>query len=113
MKLLTIVKGWGSDIWAQLRPYRILRIIEGDSLPTKLPRRDLILAREYGENWCVGFHCPCGCGHVIELMVVTEAKPRWDVTVDPMDRPTLTPSVWLTTGCRSHFWIRAGRILWC
>jgi hypothetical protein len=32
---------------------------------------------------------------------------------DARGRPTLRPSVWLRTGCRSHFWIRDGRVEWC
>jgi len=105
---------WWRDVKDQLGPCRGLRIIEGDSLPSKLPRRDLVLARDDGgEDWCVGVRCPCGCGQVIELLVVTEAKPRWDVSVDAKGRPTLTPSVWLKKGCRSHFWIRGGRVHWC
>jgi len=27
-----------------------------------MPRRDLVLAREDDEDWCVGMRCPCGCG---------------------------------------------------
>jgi len=27
--------------------------------------------------------CPCGCGDSIELMVIREVKPRWDLRVDP------------------------------
>ncbi|MER8408153.1 DUF6527 family protein [Mesorhizobium sp. M1307] len=57
--------------------------------------------------------CPCGCGEPIELMVLKEAKPRWDVRIDESRRPTLHPSVWRQKGCRSHFWIRQGRIHWC
>lgn len=72
-----------------------------------------MLAREDGEDWCVGMRCPCGCGYVIELLVVAEARPRWDVKVDANGLPTLTPSVWLQKGCRSHFWIREGRTIWC
>lgn len=104
---------WWRDVWARLGPRRQLRIINGDSLPHQLPRRDLVLARDDGEDWCVGMRCPCGCGQVIELLVVAEAKPRWDVSVDAMGRPSLTPSVWLKNGCRSHFWIRKGRVHWC
>ncbi|WP_425373246.1 DUF6527 family protein, partial [Klebsiella pneumoniae] len=33
--------------------------------------------------------------------------------VDGKGRPTLYPSIWRTTGCRSHFWVRIGRIHWC
>ncbi|WP_420496783.1 DUF6527 family protein [Szabonella alba] len=57
--------------------------------------------------------CPCGCGDIIELLVIAEAKPRWDVGADRERRPTLSPSVWRKTGCRSHFWVRRGRVQWC
>ncbi|WP_456769989.1 DUF6527 family protein [Bradyrhizobium sp. USDA 4448] len=57
--------------------------------------------------------CPCGCGQGIELLLVKEAKPRWDLSVDPSERPSLKPSVWLQTGCKSHFWLRRGRVEWC
>jgi hypothetical protein len=78
-----------------------------------MPRRNLVLARDDGEDWCVGMRCPCGCGDVIELLVIAEAKPRWDVSADQKDRPTLSPSVWRKAGCRSHFWLRRGRVEWC
>lgn len=98
---------------ATLVPPRRLEIISGDTLPDKLPRRALVLARDDGEDWCVGFRCPCGCGRKIELLLIKEARPRWDLTIDARRRPTLKPSVWLDTGCGSHFWIRNGRVQWC
>lgn len=104
---------WWRQTWARLAPRRRLRIVEGDSLPAQLPRRDLVLARDADEDWCVGMRCPCGCGRVIELLVIPEAKPRWDLTVDAKGRPTLSPSVWLQKGCKSHFWLRDGRVQWC
>lgn len=94
-------------------PARRLRIIEGDSLPSRLPFRDIVLARDDGEDWCVGMQCPCGCGDTIELLVVAEARPRWDVRVGKDNRPTLHPSVWRKNGCGSHFWIRDGQVKWC
>lgn len=104
---------WWRNVLAGLGPRRRLRIIEGDSLPARMPIRDVVLARDDGEDWCVGMRCPCGCGHVIELLVIAEAKPRWDVSVDIQGRPSLSPSVWLRKGCRSHFWLRNGRVYWC
>ncbi len=94
-------------------PRRGLQVIEGDSLPARLPTRKVVLAREAEEDWCVGMRCPCGCGHRIELLLIREAKPRWDLTVDAFGWPSLRPSVWLQGGCRSHFWLRHGRIEWC
>ena len=99
--------------WDRYGPTRRLRVVAGDSLPARLPRRDLILARDDGQDWCVGFRCPCGCGQTIELLVIPEAKPRWDLRVNAEGRPSLSPSVWLNSGCRSHFWIRDGQVRWC
>ena len=100
-------------IYDSLGPARSIQIIAGDDLPARLPRRALVLAREGGEDWCVGMRCPCGCNRRIELLVVAEARPRWDVVIDQYGRPTLTPSVWLRDGCESHFVICRGRVKWC
>jgi hypothetical protein len=65
------------------------------------------------DDWSVGMRCPCGCGQRLEMMVLKEVKPRWDVSVDLRGHVTLHPSVWLREGCRSHFWVRSGKIIWC
>lgn len=96
-----------------IAPARRLIVVGGDSLPNLLPMRSLVLARDDGEDWCVGLRCPCGCGRKIELLTVREAKPRWDIKVDSTGLPTLTPSIWLRDGCRSHFWVLKGRVQWC
>jgi hypothetical protein len=98
---------------ARIAPRRGLQIVRGDSLPVHLPRRDLVLARDGDEDWCVGMRCPCGCGHVIELLIIREAKPRWDIQIDRKGFPSLSPSVWRQKGCRSHFWVKGGRVHWC
>jgi Family of unknown function (DUF6527) len=111
--MIGAIKSWLLRQVDHFGPPRQLVTVAGDSLPSKLPWRNLILANDDGEDWCVGFKCPCGCGRNIELLVIDEAHPRWDISVDGQKRPTLHPSVWLNTGCRSHFWIKNGRIQWC
>jgi len=95
-----------------LAPRRKILIREGDTLPVSMPKQDLILLKDEGENWSVGLHCPCGCGDVIELLLLPNVIPRWDIQIDQFGRPTLSPSVWRVTGCRSHFWLRKGRVIW-
>lgn len=82
-------------------------------LSEKLPRWNLVVARDGDEDWVVGFWCPCGCGQRLEMMLLKEVKTRWDLTIDHRGQVSLHPSVWVRTGCRSHFWLRAGKVVWC
>ncbi|HGM6050712.1 DUF6527 family protein [Stenotrophomonas bentonitica] len=68
---------------------------------------------DHGEEWSIGLNCPCGCGEVVELLLIEEVDENWSLRIDDIGRPTLTPSVWKATGCRSHFWITNGQIRWC
>jgi hypothetical protein len=104
---------WWRRLIASLTPRRSLKIVASDMLPEKLPLWNLVLARDDGDDWSVGMRCPCGCGQRLEMMLLKEVKPRWDVSVDPRGRISLHPSVWLREGCKSHFWVRAGKIVWC
>ncbi|WP_084004261.1 DUF6527 family protein [Cupriavidus pauculus] len=94
-------------------PARRLQVVRGDCLPANLPARNIVVARDDEEDWCVGFRCPCGCDRTIELLIIPEANPRWDLISDERNRVTLSPSVWLKDGCESHFFLRRGRIQWC
>lgn len=111
--MFQLIRKYASRLAHFFKPRRKLVIIESDSLPSDLPRKDIVLAREGGEDWCVGMRCPCGCERVIELLVFPEAKPSWRVSVDSKGHPTLHPSVWLKDGCKSHFWLRDGIVIWC
>lgn len=104
---------WFRRIWDKCGPARRLVIVDGDALPDVLPARDLVLTRDDGDDWSVGMRCPCGCGERIELMILEGTRPRWDISINEVRRPSLHPSVWRKSGCRSHFWVREGRILWC
>lgn len=103
---------WFLKLRENLLPARRLIVIEADSPPLKLPRRNLVLAREDDEDWAVAFRCPCGCGKRLELMLLEEVFPKWSISIDVEDRPTLHPSVWLKKGCKSHFWLRKGKVIW-
>lgn len=103
---------WFEEAFNELWPTRRVEIASGDFLSAKLPKRNLVLVREGNEDWSVGFFCPCGCRRKIELLLIRDANPHWKMTVDAHARPTLFPSVWLKDGCRSHFWVRKGKIIW-
>ena len=57
------------------------------------------------------FLCPCGCGGEVSLPL-TNGHPAWKFNGD-LAAPTFSPSVLWTCGCKSHFFIRRGRVEWC
>ena len=103
------IKSAYEDKWV----VRKIEIAKGDFLPQKIPARNLVLVRDGEEDWSVGFVCPCGCTRTIELLLISDANPHWRLTRNQKGQPTLSPSIWLNEGCRSHFWVRDGKIVWC
>ena len=58
------------------------------------------------------FDCPCGCGDVVVINTDPRTGPAWRIRIDSTGA-TLMPSVWRTTGCRSHFIVWRSSIWWC
>ncbi|WP_373276366.1 DUF6527 family protein [Sphingomonas agri] len=56
--------------------------------------------------------CPCGCQTTIQLSLVPNDRPRWRAQVAENGIISLSPSVWRTRGCGSHFVVRDGKIRW-
>lgn len=99
-----------------LRWFRVgdqaLEIEMVDSAPED-PRSDRVyLITEDGDPWSVAMCCPCGCRELL-FMSLLDGSPRWTVEVHKNGTMTLSPSIWRTTGCRSHFFLKRGFIRWC
>lgn len=62
--------------------------------------------------WSAALLCPCGCGAEIQVSLVENDRPRWRVKRHFNGTVTLHPSIWRKKGCRSHFFLRRGRIVW-
>lgn len=86
---------------------------------TKTPSNDQIEGKEFvvvavgNKKYWALFQCPCGCGHIISLSLQKIHWPSWTFKASRNKRPTLSPSVWQNTGCKSHFWVNDGRVFWC
>ncbi|HYT93263.1 MAG TPA: DUF6527 family protein [Gemmataceae bacterium] len=63
--------------------------------------------------WFVVFLCPCGCGETVQLNLLPDERPRWEVTAHEDGTISVEPSVRRVRGCRSHFFVRRGCIDWC
>lgn len=121
MRLLVLIWTWIwgtlSGLWGKLfvKPPTLRRvtIIEGDTPPDIIGDDNFVLAREDDEDWAIAFLCPCGCKDRLELALIPEVKPNWTLKMDAENHPTLHPSVWRKTGCKAHFWVKEGKIVWC
>jgi hypothetical protein len=101
-------------LWRWFRPGPApFAIVLVEDLPDEPRPRTLYLAGEPGHPWCAALACPCGCGDVIRLNLLGDARPCWSVVEHRDGTVSVEPSVWRQKGCRSHFFVRRGYIDWC
>ena len=94
-----------------VRPYHMLVVDEG--LPDRLEHRTVYVVREDEFDEQAAMLCPCGCGCVLHMNLLSDERPFWRVTQNNDRTMTLYPSIRRKRYCRSHFWLRNGRIHWC
>ena len=92
-------------------PYRT--VVVEEYLPSKLKGRTLYVVEEDDFEEQVAMLCPCGCGLVLQMNLLTDERPCWQLTRHSDGTATLHPSVWRKKDCGSHFWFRKGRVQWC
>jgi Family of unknown function (DUF6527) len=76
------------------------------------PGMMLVVGDQTLQKWGC-FQCPGGCGEIIKLSLNAKQHPCWAITIDGLERPTVSPSVRQLNDCRCHFWIRQGTVEWC
>lgn len=97
------------DSWPRGRRWKTLTM---DDEPTNLlPNTVYLIGAQ--TPWAAVFVCPCGCQKVVWLNLLRGHRPRWSVSVSERGVPTVSPSVNRHVGCKSHFFLRSGRIVWC
>lgn len=82
-------------------------------LNNQIGKNDFVLVRSKQKDYWALFQCPCGCHEVISLSLQKTHSKHWRVYESESNRPSLTPSVWQSEGCLSHFILTDGRIYWC
>jgi len=76
--------------------------------PDKL-EGDIIYIRA---NFALVMICPCGCGEKLYMNLnKASLNAKWDFKIE--DKITIIPSINRTVGCKSHFWVKNGKVEWC
>lgn len=98
---------------------RYLAIADDDLLPDVLDP-DVMYGIVYNPElgpWAVHFQCPCrdpDCQvHIPISPGCSVASRAWTMRVCSEGKPTLSPSIRHTGGCRTHFHVTNGEIVWC
>ena len=77
------------------------------------PKNRIFLIKDFGQKaWLIQFKCPCGCDSIINLNLLQDARPCWRYYIDKKSRITVRPSVHRIIGCKSHFNIINGKVIW-
>lgn len=93
---------------SQRRAYKIVFTLDKPEQP--LPHAVYIVGER--RPWLLIMLCPCGCEARIHLNLLPEDLPFWRVTQHSDGTLSVHPSIWRTTGCRSHFFLRRSSIVW-
>lgn len=105
------LSAWLRRLFAQLtRKPRFNRVEFLPDWPERWRPDTVYLQGEDDDAWFAAFVCPCGCEDVVYLNLLPDSRPRWAVQRGDHGRPTITPSVSRVVRCRSHFWVKGGRV---
>ena len=109
---MSIVKrAWWSFI-DLLRPRDAYATKTTSEFPDRLDAKCVYLIGDGSVPWFAALLCPCGCSALIRLSLLDGDRPRWRARRHFTGTVTLEPSIWRKRGCRSHFFVRRGRIVW-
>ena len=100
-----------ADLMAGFRHDQSYAVQHVPEIPDPLEARTIYLLGT-PEPWSVALLCPCGCHETIHISLLPNDSPSWSLHINPRNEPTLKPSIWRQSACKSHFFLRNGRIVW-
>ncbi len=96
-------------LWRTPVPFKTVYL---DELPDKFENNAIYLIGENSFLWSAALLCPCGCGSVIQLNLLSDSEPCWRVEEHFDSTVSISPSVWSRKGCGSHYFIKRRKIKW-
>ena len=102
-------RNWLGQVFGGTKPLIVSRV---EDAPDVVNQGIIYLIGDAPKPWAASFLCPCGCGETISLSLISTDQPSWRAKISKNGLISLSPSVWRTRGCRSHFFILEGRVVW-
>lgn len=95
------------------RPAFVGRYVDERPAPDELRYGEIVVVgTPRFQKWAC-FPCPDGCGDMVALNLSKSRRPAWGIKLDWFSRVTVQPSIHEKSGCRSHYWIQSGKLIWC
>ena len=104
----------GAEILGFIRkPDLVGTLVSDHPLPVSMEPGVIYIVGGPGYQKWATFRCPGHKDEIIQLSLMPSRRPSWSLTMDFLDRPTITPSVRQLDGAYAHFWVRVGAVDWC
>lgn len=102
-------------IWLGIipQPDLLVRVVSDHPAPESIEPGCIYVVGGPGYKKWAYFRCPADTTEIIQLSLMQNRRPRWDVTIDFLNRPTVNPSVRQLEGSYAHFWVKKGCVEWC
>ncbi|MBL7789353.1 MAG: hypothetical protein JNL75_05910 [Chitinophagales bacterium] len=94
--------------WSQPE-HKFVNVVE---FPENVNEKTIYIVGESIQPWLLAFNCPCGCHSIIQLDLLKDTDPCWKYKVTKKKKINISPSIWRTSGCKSHFFVRKSKIDW-
>ena len=101
------------DFGANCPQFEVQYLLDSNDLPLTLVRGLIYIVGPKGEEWLAALSCPCGCEAEILLNLLQDEHPYWTWHIEENSLITLTPAIYRSTGCHSHFFIVKSQVHWC
>jgi len=82
-----------------------------EDVPNNPKNKILYFIGEDGYYWQFVMLCPCGCNLLLHMNLMDDYNPYWSYKIYN-DKISISPSIHRLVGCKSHFFIRSGNIIW-
>ena len=104
---------WFRKLYCQFKNQAIPKASITVTEEPEIPHSDSIyLIGNPGYIWLAALQCPCGCGAIIKLNLLSDVRPSWKYKQHLDSTVSLYPSIDRIYGCKSHFWVKKGLIKW-
>ncbi|RKF32290.1 hypothetical protein BCY89_13915 [Sphingobacterium siyangense] len=100
---------WFKGFFRKEKPFKYIFI---EDVPDDFKKKIVYVVGESGFSWQLVMLCPCGCGAVLYMNLIEEEFPCWSFTFNKKKQISIHPSINRFVGCKSHFFLKEGRVIW-